>query len=486
MSRLILILGDCLYPDHSSLNIQKDDIILMAETSDLATHFTYHKHKILLFFSAMRSHADTLKNVIYHTYDGKSYEQVLEKVIKKKHVTEIVTYTIEDKFFDILLQDFCKKNNLDLSFRDKPGFLTTKKEFKEWLGPKKNPLMANFYKWQRQRLKILVDKDGKPQGDKWSFDEDNRKKLPKDYESPEIAFPKWSKHTREVSTLVYKQFSNHPGKIEDFYLPTTRKQALDWLDDFLEKRFHDFGPYEDAFDSDEVFISHSVLSPLLNCGLLTPKEVVDKSLTYAKEHDIPINSLEGFIRQIIGWREFIRGVYHTLEFEKNYFNHKRKLTKDWYEGTTGIVPLDDTINKANKYGYVHHIERLMIAGNMMLLCEIDPDDVYAWFMELFVDSADWVMLPNVYGMSQFADGGSFATKPYIGGSNYIRKMSSYSKDDWCDVMDGLYWRFIKENRTTFANNQRMSMMVSLLDKMDSDRKKKIFTAAENFLSEKTA
>lgn len=243
-----------------------------------------------------------------------------------------------------------------------------------------------------------------------------------------------------------------------------------------------FGPYEDAIEEKSPFLFHSVLSPLLNCGLITPHELIDEALLAANR--IPINSLEGFIRQVIGWREFVRGVYKKFsekEEDSNFFKHHRNFTSDWYNGTTGIIPLDHVIKKAWRYGYCHHIERLMMLSNIMLLSELCPREVHRWFMEMFIDSADWVMGPNVFGMGQFSDGGLFTTKPYICGSNYILKMSSFKKDDWCDVLHGLYWRFIDKHRDFFNSQKRLSMMPTMLDRIDVQRKKYLFSRANQFI-----
>tara|TARA_Y100000385_G_C12909521_1_gene557764 strand:- start:74 stop:886 length:813 start_codon:yes stop_codon:yes gene_type:complete len=267
-------------------------------------------------------------------------------------------------------------------------------------------------------------------------------------------------------------------------MATSRKEALKELNFFLKNKFELFGVFEDAIDLRDPFLYHSVLSPYINIGFITPEEIVKKAL----EADVSINSKEGFIRQIIGWREFIHGIYQEYsEFQENenFFKHKRKLKECWYQGNTGILPLDDAIKKVNKYGYNHHIERLMIISNLMLLCRVDPREVHKWFMEMYVDSSDWVMGPNVYGMAQFSDGGIFATKPYISGSNYILKMSHYRKDDWSEIWDGLYWMFIKDNQDFFKKNYRMSMMVKLLEKMDDSKKKKLFKLANEFISATT-
>ena len=217
---------------------------------------------------------------------------------------------------------------------------------------------------------------------------------------------------------------------------------------------------------------HSALSPFINIGLLTPQEILDEVLKSGKTKRL--NSLEGYIRQLIGWREFMRGIYQNYDdyFQKtNFFNHKRKMKKSWYTGETGLPPLDYAINNANKYAWSHHIERLMILSNIMNLCEIQPKKVFNWFMEMFMDSSDWVMSPNVYGMGLFSDGGTFATKPYICGSAYFLKMMHFKKGDWCNIMDGLYWRFIEKNKKFFLKNPRLSMMARILEKMKPEEKK---------------
>jgi deoxyribodipyrimidine photolyase-related protein len=284
---------------------------------------------------------------------------------------------------------------------------------------------------------------------------------------------------------VRREFPDHPGDPDDFWLPTNRKQALAWLDDFLEYRFADFGPYEDAIHSEHAIMNHSVLTPALNLGLLTPDEVVEKAL--AHKDLVPLASLEGFVRQVIGWREFVRGIYRGYpdQGETNFWNHTRKLGATWYTGETGLEPLDLAIKRTLKRGYNHHIERLMVIGNVMLLCEVHPKEAHRWFMELYVDSSDWVMGPNVYGMSQMSDGDVFATKPYICGSSYILKMSDLKKGFWCDIMDGLYWRFIERHRDYFARNPRLAVMPKALDRLDPERKKRIFAAAEAFLRKNT-
>ncbi|GAB5538857.1 MAG: cryptochrome/photolyase family protein [Salibacteraceae bacterium] len=384
------------------------------------------------------------------------------------------------------IQSKCEEHSISLSTYDNPIFLNTTKELSSFFRKdKKSFYQTSFYKQERESRKILMDSDGAPTGGKWTFDQDNRKSYPKDKKPPLITGLGDNVHWSEAVDYVQQHFSDNYGLISsDRWYPIDKDEATAWFEDFLETRFHDFGTYEDAIVHNASILNHSLLSPLLNCGLISPQHVIARSIRFASEHDVPINSLEGFIRQIIGWREFIRGMYEckgTYSRSKNFWGFNRKIPQSFYNGTTGIEPLDHTIKKVIETGYCHHIERLMILGNFMLLCEFDPNEVYRWFMELFIDSYDWVMVPNVYGMSQFADGGLFATKPYISGSNYIKKMSNYKSGEWQNVWDGLFWRFMAEHRHFFSKNPRTSMLLSTYDRMSDTKKSSHIQNAEHFL-----
>ena len=351
---------------------------------------------------------------------------------------------------------------------------------------KKKLFQTSFYKNQRIKFNILLNNENKPEGGKWTYDDLNRKKFPKNKTTPVIEYTYLeSSNYNSSKKYVSKYFSKNYGELGESQLyPTDFKTSKEWFNNFLKTRFNEFGIYEDAILKNESIINHSVLSPLINSGLLDPKYILHESIEFYKKNNIPLNSSEGFIRQIIGWREFIRGVYickGSEERTKNYWGFKRKIPKSFYTGTTGIDPIDDTIKKVNKSGYANHIERLMILGNFMVLCEFDPDEVYKWFMELFIDSYDWVMVPNVYGMSQFADGGLMSTKPYISSSNYIIKMSDYKKGDWSDIWDGLFWSFMDKQREFFKKNPRMRMLISSFDKMDPLKKEKLLLNADNYI-----
>ena len=292
----------------------------------------------------------------------------------------------------------------------------------------------------------------------------------------------------EIKKLITNNFDDHPGDLENTWFPVNRAGAEKQLDNFLKVRFENFGIYEDAMLEEKNFLFHSCISPFLNIGLLTPDKVIKKTLQYAEKNNVPMNSVEGFVRQIIGWREFIRGIYHeegALQSKSNYWKHSKKLTSSWYDGTTGIDPLDDCIKTTLKDGYIHHIPRLMVISNIMNLCGVDPKEIYKWFMEMYIDSSDWVMVPNVFGMATYADGGMMSTKPYTCGSNYILKMSNYKKGDWCDTLDGLYWKFTEKNRKFYENNPRLTLLTRSLDRLNPERKNHIFKKAEDFIKQNT-
>ena len=495
-NEILVILGNQLFPiEHiKKTNVNK---IFMAEDFGLTTEHKHHKLKILMFLWSMRQYRDDLvKNgyeVFYHSIEDDNFKDKFEdkvlEVIKKKKITTIKFFEIEDHFFETKFNNFISKNNLNCEIMNNPMFLTTRLEFKDFLKSQKKLIrMASFYQKIRQKMSILIDDQNKPLGGKWSYDEDNRKKIPKNIDIPKIPPIQDDKKFKSLKLKINSFFHNHPGSTDYLWMPTNRQESLIWLDNFFKNKFSNFGNYEDAIISENNFLFHSAISPILNMGLLTPDEVIKKALEFSKLKSIPINSLEGFIRQIIGWREFIRGIYHYRgkeEINSNYWNHQQKLTKDWYEGTTGIDPLDDAIKDCIKFGYTHHIPRLMVICNIMNLSKIHPNEIYKWFMEMFVDSSDWVMVPNVYGMGTFADGGIFATKPYSCGSNYILKMSNYKKDDWCDIVDGLYWKFMDDNVSFFKSNPRLAILVKSLERMNTDRKELIFGKANDFINTKT-
>jgi len=494
--KLFFLLGNQLFSEKYLEKYKKDHFFFMAEDYQLCTYEKHHKQKILLFLSCMRSHADRLKKnkfkLEYSSIEDKSfkldYTEKLKKIIKAKKIKEISSFEIEDKFFENKIANFLKKEKIKWNIIQTPMFLNSREKFKNYLSKSKKPFMAVFYKETRRDLDILMKKDGNPEGGKWSFDEENRNKLPKNISIPK--FPKITEtvHTKKLKILIDKNFKSHPGNTKDFWFATEYNDVIKLLNFFIKEKSNLFGDYEDAVDQKDNILFHSALSPYINLGLITPEFIIKKVLDFHKSKKIRLNSLEGYVRQVIGWREFMRGIYQSYSNEMetgNFFKQNRKMKKSWYDGTTGLPPLDYAIKNALNHGWSHHIERLMILSNIMNLCEIKPTIVYKWFMEMFVDSSDWVMVPNVYGMGLFSDGGIFATKPYICGSSYFMKMMDFKKGDWCNIMDGLYWRFIDRNRKFFLKNPRLSMMVRIFDKMKSDRKKLILPAAEKFIKQNT-
>ena len=495
-NKLFIILGNQLFPLNNTKSYKSDHIFFMAEDYELCTYEKHHKSKLLLFLSSMRSYADTLKenkyNLIYKNIDNKefknSYIEKLRKIVKEKSIKEISFFEIEDKNFEKKILYFVKKNKLKANIIQSPMFLCSRSDFEKHISSNKNNLMANFYKYMRKDYNILIDKGDKPVGGKWSFDTENRKKIPKDIKIPK--FPKINEtiHTQKLKNIIEKQFAKHPGSTDNFWFATCKNDVDKILDFFIKKKFHLFGDYEDAVTQDDNIVFHSALSPYINLGLITPEIILKKILSYHEKNPINLNSLEGYIRQVLGWREFMRGMYQSYSQDmegKNFFNHNKKMKKSWYDGTTGLPPLDYAINNAIQFGWSHHIERLMILSNIMNLCEIKPIIVYKWFMEMFVDSSEWVMVPNVYGMGLYSDGGVFSTKPYICGSSYFLKMMDFKKGDWCNTMDGLYWRFIDKNRKFFLGNARLAMMVRVFDKMNKERKKLILHEANKFIKKNT-
>ena len=476
MKQISIIFPNQLFEVSPILNFKCE--ILMLEDSlfwgnDKRYKYTNHINKIVFLRSAMNSYREYLEKsgfkVIYG-FNEKNFD-TLDYLSKYKVANYDYVNIIEPHDYLLLrrLNKFFKNNDIKVNILNSPMFLIKEELKNKFEANNKKPLMARFYESQRKDLNILVDSDGSPIGGKWSFDEMNRKKLPKNQKIPVLKNIRKNKNVIEAENTILQSDIEYLGTSEYFFYPTNFKDANKWLLDFFETRFSLFGDYEDAITRKESFLWHSLLSPLLNIGLLTPEDVINKALIFSEKNSVPINSLEGFIRQIIGWREFICLTYKKYGNKmrtKNFWEFPNKpIPECFYNASTGIEPVDNVIRNILKYGYCHHIERLMILGNFMLLCRIHPDEVYKWFMEMFIDSFDWVMVPNVYGMSQFSDGGIFSTKPYISSSNYIKKMSDYKSDEWCLIWDALFWNFIKDYESYFRKQYRLAMLTRNLDKM---------------------
>ena len=474
-----------------SIFIDSDYKIFLIEEDLFFNQYNFHKQKISFHRSSMKFYEDYLikkgLDVSYiNSYEKESGIIELIKNISNQGYQKVEIYDPVDYLLNRRIKRVSKELNIDLVVHESKLFINSNEELKYFFKDSKQKFFqTSFYKSERKKRNILINSKGGPEGGEWTYDIQNRKKFPKDKAPPEINNPIKNSYVIESEKYVEKNFNNNFGSLGLFNYPTTYDEADQWLNQFLNDRFLEFGDYEDAIVKDELTLNHSILSPLLNVGLINIKDLLNISIEFSRVNDIPINSTEGFIRQLIGWREFIRGIYiakGSFERTNNYWGFKSKIPKSFYDGTTGIEPLDSSIKKVSNTGYIHHIERLMIVGNFMLLCEFDPDEVYRWFMEVSIDSFDWVMVPNVYGMSQFADGGLMSTKPYISSSNYISKMSDYKKGNWSDIWDGLFWRFMDKQRKFFIKNPRLRMLVNTFDKMHINKKENHLLIAENFLN----
>ena len=474
-----------------SLLINNNCTIYLIEEYLFFKQYPFHKQKIAYHRASMKCYKKYLtsngNDVTYiESTEKLSDIRILIAYLYESGCTEINYINTCDNWLEKRIKKHTNKFNIKLNRHQSPSFLNNQNDLSAFFNTtKKNFFQSTFYKQQRIKLGILIDEKKQPIGGQWSFDKENRKKYPKGKQVPHIKYPSSDEYYQEAVIYVDKHFDDNFGVLSDHPLyPHNFTSARKWLNTFLIERLDDFGPYEDAILQTDSILNHSVLSPMLNNGLLTPDDVIKSIVIHSQSQYVPINSQEGLIRQIIGWREFIRGVYlvkGSEERNRNFWGFNKKLPDAFYNGTTGITPFDDSIQKVLNTGYCHHIERLMILGNFMLLCECAPKAIYRWFMELFIDAYDWVMVPNVYGMSQFADGGLISTKPYISGSNYIIKMSNYKKGDWSDIWDALFWRFMNKQRKFFLKSPRLGFLVKTFDKMPIEKQKNHLNIAENFL-----
>ncbi len=458
------------------------------------THLNFHQKKLVLQRASMKYYADSLeqKGITVKYIEATKPQAAITKLVATlpKNITEIHYAELTDDWLQRRLQKAAEKKGIALREYRTPMFLNSMAELAPYFEDYPKYFLSHFYIAQRKQRLLLLEKDGSPIGGKWSFDDENRERLPKGHKPPTFALPDNQQYVPDAIAYVRKNFGDNYGSTEPpffkrkgFY-PVTHKEAEAWLDEFLRSRFALFGKYEDAMAGGDGMLYHSCLTPMLNTGLLTPQQVLDAVLDAAVEYDIPLNSLEGFVRQLVGWREFIRAVYERegrTQRTKNYWGFKRKIPESFWQGTTGIEPVDAVIQKALESGWTHHIERLMVMGNFMLLCEFAPDEVNRWFMEMYVDSYDWVMVPNTYGVISFADGGLMTTKPYISGSNYLMKMGHWNKGPWQEIWDSLFWRFMHVHRDFFGQNPRLGMLLSSFDKMPKAKQQAHLDVANHYL-----
>lgn len=476
----------------------------MIESKARGAVLRYHQLKLVLVYSAMRHFAAGLRAAgwevdYYRLEEGLTFEQAARRHVEK-HAPEQIVLAEPNSFLESdALTRLGRKLDVPLEFVPTAQFLLSRQDFQKWAGQRERLLMENHYRAVRKRFGWLIDERGEPVGGAWNFDVENRE-----------TFASWSKAgapraappraepdaiTRDVMALVAREFADHPGDAAKFWLPVDRAGALRWLRHFIAERLPRFGVFEDMMAEGEPFLFHSVLSPLLNLGLLTPRECIEAALAAYENGAAPLNSVEGFVRQIAGWREFVNGVYWhrgPAYKELNELGAERPLPAWVDTGQTRLNCLRHVVRQSLELGWNHHIQRLMILGNFFLLAGVRPQESLRWFNERYVDAFDWVMAANVIGMSQHADGGYMATKPYIAGSGYIRKMSNYCRGCAFDPnaktgpkacpFNYLYWHFIDLHSDRFAGNPRMAALVHGWLKRSEREKEEVRDSARKFLA----
>jgi deoxyribodipyrimidine photolyase-related protein len=514
MKNLVFILGDQLSHKISSLEgfNKSEDKILMCEVMSEATYTPHHKKKLAYIFSAMRHFAEELNSnghsIFYTKIDEPknqgSFFAELEnfcKINKPKKI--IITEASEWRVLDDI-KLWQSKLGIEVEIRTDNRFICSIDEFKNWAAPKKGKklLMEDFYRNMRKKTGYLMLSNGKPVGEKWNFDHDNRKAAPKNQKflPPKQFTP--DKITAEVIQIIQQKFSDNFGSLEDFFYATNRSQALEALAYFIKNFLPNFGDFQDAMLQNEAFLYHSVLAQYMNSGLLLPSEICEAAIAEYKNNKAPINAVEGFIRQIIGWREFIRGIYwlHMPEYKNlNYLNAKRPLP-DFYWGKNysekakdcKLNCINQVVRLTEKHAYSHHIQRLMVTGNFALLAGLDVAQVCDWYLAVYLDAYEWVELPNTLGMALHADAGIVGTKPYIASGAYINRMSNFCKNCEYDVnqktgekacpFNYLYWNFLIEHQDKFGKNPRMGIAYNNLKRLNDEDKKLITQSAQSFFN----
>lgn len=504
MAKLYLVLGDQLSHELSSLrDLGPDDTVLMCEVHEEATYVKHHQMKIAFLFSAMRHFAEALRQrghtVIYVPLDDANNTQSLKSEVKRRiqessgafsHLilTEPGEYRLKED-----MQTWEADLKIPITIHADDRFFCAVDDFSSWAKSRRQLRLEHFYVWMRKKHDVLMH-EGKPAGGQWNYDAANRKRLPEAVVVPKPTSFQPDTITESVLALVEKKFSSHFGRCRPFHFAVTREQALQVLDEFIEQRLSHFGDFQDAMSTDQPWLFHSHIGLYLNCGLLYPAEIiaaVEKAYVTGKA---PINAAEGFIRQILGWREFIRGMYWLkmpAYAECNFFEAKRKLPKFFWDAKTRMHCVAQSIQQTHDYGYAHHIQRLMVLGNFATLVGLDPKEVQRWYLLVYVDAYEWVELPNVVGMALFADGGFFASKPYIASGNYINKMSNYCKScsykvtqktgkDACPF-NYLYWHFVKRHVDVLQTNQRMAFALKNLDRLSAEQLAAVEESARDFL-----
>jgi deoxyribodipyrimidine photolyase-related protein len=500
---LRFVLGDQLTTTLSSLRglDPARDVILMAEVGAEATYVRHHKQKIAFLFSAMRHFAEALRQqgavVDYVRLDDPanthSFTGELERAIERHNASEVVVTEPGEWRVREMMLDWRERLDIPVHIREDDRFVASRDEFARWAEGRKQYRMEFFYREMRRKTGLLMNGD-EPEGGAWNFDQENRKRLPASARPPVRLRFEPDAITEEVLTLVEARFGNHFGDLRPFGWAVTRADALRALAHFIADCLPSFGDYQDAMKQGEDLLYHAVISPYLNCGLLTAMEVCEAAEKAYRKGNAPLNAVEGFIRQVIGWREFVRGIYWEKMPDYAATNHldaRRPLPAFFWTGETQMNCLSQAIGATRRHAYAHHIQRLMVTGNFALLAGIAPAEIEEWYLVVYADAYDWVELPNVHGMVMHADGGLLGSKPYAASGAYIDRMSDYcghcrfrpdvkSGPDACPF-NYLYWNFLIENEAKLARNPRMAMPYRNLAKMPAARKTEIVAEAGAFL-----
>lgn len=500
--RLHFVLGDQLSRGLSALcDVDRDnDIVFMCEVWDEATYVRHHKKKIAFIFSAMRHFAEALKEDGYQVdylkldeHDEASFTDALAKAVERHSVDEVIAIEASEWRVREAQRDWAEQMGLAVDIRPDDRFIADHDEFAAWAEGRKELRMEYFYRQMRKKTGYLMNGD-EPEGGQWNYDKENREPPKDGLRFPER--PTWNNDdiTNDVLELVANRFGNHFGDLEPFDYPVTRADAERYLAWFIDEALADFGTFQDAMVQGEALMFHSHISGLINCGLLDVRECCEAAEAAYKNGDAPLNAVEGFIRQIIGWREFIRGVYwlHMPGYGDSNALDAQVALPDWFwTGDTQMNCLRQAITETKQNAYAHHIQRLMVLGNFALIAGLKPHEVQEWFLIVYHDAYEWVEMPNVVGMALYADGGIFASKPYASSGTYINKMSNYC--DSCSYsvskkngpkacpFNYLYWDFLGRNRDVLSKNQRMGMMYGTLDRMKDDKRDAIRDDSARFI-----
>jgi deoxyribodipyrimidine photolyase-related protein len=500
VSKTLWIFGNGL-PYTSQLLSQwpKDQPILLIESQQRAGQIRYHKHKLVLIFSAMRHFAEWARaegyQVDYHDVeDTPSFEEAWRSHCRHHKPQELHVLKPTDYGHLARLEKLAEQADCRLVAHRNDLFLIDPDEFCQQNKGKKHLLMETHYRAMRKRYEILLDRDGEPEGGRWNFDPENRKGYVKGLSGRQPLPPSRDPVVRKVMKAVDDLFADHPGNSKTFWWPVTRKEALAHLKAFIKEELDLFGPHQDAMAMDEPFLHHSLISPLLNVGLLGPLECIEMAQDAYRKGRVRLESAEAFIRQILGWREFIYGCYWLQMpgvLKLNHLKAHRSLPAFFWDGQSGMCCIDQSVQQSVDWAYAHHIQRLMVLANFCTLAGIEPKEVLHWFMELFIDAYEWVMVPNVYGMGLFADGGFFATKPYVSSGAYIHRMSNYCQSCSYDVKEKtgpkacpfnfLYWNFMLEHEEEFRRNPRMATALMGLKKLSDEQRASYQQEAKRWL-----